>query len=42
LIGKGDQTEIGEGFNKLYSEYRGIQGGEIEDTFGWMWPKEGL
>lgn len=42
LIGKGDQTKIGQGFKKLYDEYRGIQGGEIEDTFGWMWPVEGL
>ncbi|CAO0798521.1 unnamed protein product [Mucor circinelloides] len=42
LIGSGEQTEIGEGFKKLYDEYRGIQGGDIEDSFGWMWPKEGL
>lgn len=42
LIGSGEQSEIGEGFKKLYDEYRGIQGGDIEDTFGWMWPKEGL
>ncbi|KAI8388811.1 branched-chain amino acid aminotransferase [Radiomyces spectabilis] len=41
-IGSGDQQEIGEGFAQLYKEYRGIQGGDIEDTFGWMWPKEGL
>lgn len=42
LIGKGDQTSIGEGFNTLYNEYRGIQSGDIEDTFGWMWPAEGM
>lgn len=42
LIGKGDQTEIGPGFEKLYNEYRGIQTGDIKDTFGWMWPAEGL
>lgn len=42
LIGGGEQTEIGEGFKKLYDEYRGIQSGEINDTFDWMWPKEGL
>ncbi|KAG0167943.1 hypothetical protein DFQ30_005447 [Apophysomyces sp. BC1015] len=41
-IGSGEQTEIGEGFSKLYEEYRGIQNGVIEDTFNWMWPKEGL
>ncbi|GAA5813185.1 hypothetical protein MFLAVUS_006659 [Mucor flavus] len=42
LIGKGDQTEIGPGFEQLYNEYRGIQTGDIKDTFGWMWPAEGL
>lgn len=42
LIGKGDQTEIGPGFEQLYNEYRGVQSGEIKDTFGWMWPAEGL
>jgi branched-chain amino acid aminotransferase len=42
LIGSGEQSEIGEGFKKLYDEYRGIQGGDIDDTFGWMWPEEGL
>ncbi|KAI7907772.1 branched-chain amino acid aminotransferase [Cokeromyces recurvatus] len=42
LIGSGEQTDIGEGFKRLYDEYRGIQSGEIEDTFGWMWPEEGL
>ncbi|KAI8365529.1 branched-chain amino acid aminotransferase [Blakeslea trispora] len=42
IIGSGNQTDIGEGFKKLFDEYRGIQSGEIEDTFGWMWPQEGL
>jgi branched-chain amino acid aminotransferase len=42
LIGDGKQTDIGEGFEKLYNEYRGVQGGDIEDSYGWMWPKEGL
>ncbi|KAI8876955.1 branched-chain amino acid aminotransferase [Backusella circina FSU 941] len=42
LIGDGNQTDIGEGFERLYNEYRGVQGGDIEDTYGWMWPKEGL
>lgn len=42
LIGSGEQSEIGEGFKKLYDEYRGIQSGDIDDSFGWMWPKEGL
>ncbi|KAI8337100.1 branched-chain amino acid aminotransferase [Chlamydoabsidia padenii] len=41
-IGSGEQTEIGEGFARLYKEYRGIQSGDQEDTFGWMWPAEGL
>ncbi|KAF7732731.1 hypothetical protein EC973_000002 [Apophysomyces ossiformis] len=41
-IGSGEQTEIGEGFGKLYEQYRGIQNGLIEDSFGWLWPKEGL
>ncbi|KAG1436121.1 hypothetical protein G6F56_013699 [Rhizopus delemar] len=36
------QEEMGEGFKRLFDEYRGIQGGEIEDTFDWMWPKQGL
>ncbi|KAI9277602.1 branched-chain amino acid aminotransferase [Sporodiniella umbellata] len=36
------KQEVGDGFKRLYDEYRGIQSGEIEDTFGWMWPKEGL
>lgn len=42
LIGSGEQTDIGEGFKRLYDEYRGIQSGDVEDTFDWMWPKEGL
>ncbi|KAI8979905.1 branched-chain amino acid aminotransferase [Pilobolus umbonatus] len=42
LIGGGKQTQIGEGFNQLYKEYRGIQTGDLKDTFGWMWPAEGL
>ncbi|CEG76924.1 Putative Branched-chain amino acid aminotransferase [Rhizopus microsporus] len=42
VITVGPQDNIGEGLKKLYDEYRGIQGGDIEDTFGWMWPKEGL
>lgn len=42
LIGDGNQTEIGPGFAQLYKIYRGIQSGDTEDTFGWMWPKEGL
>ncbi|KAL0075915.1 branched-chain amino acid aminotransferase [Phycomyces blakesleeanus] len=41
-IGSGNQTEIGQGFLKLFNEYRGIQKGEIKDTLGWMWPAEGL
>ncbi|KAI8991823.1 branched-chain amino acid aminotransferase [Mycotypha africana] len=41
-IGTEEQTDLGEGFKRLYNEYRGIQSGEIEDTFEWMWPKEGL
>ncbi|OAD71800.1 hypothetical protein PHYBLDRAFT_155775 [Phycomyces blakesleeanus NRRL 1555(-)] len=41
-IVRGDRTEIGKGFLKLFNEYRGIQKGEIKDTFGWMWPAEGF
>ncbi|KAI9303128.1 branched-chain amino acid aminotransferase [Cunninghamella echinulata] len=42
LIGDGNQTEIGSGFAQLYKIYRGIQSGDIEDSFNWMWPAEGL
>lgn len=42
FVKKGDHSEIGAVFKQLSDEYRGIQYGEIEDTFNWMWPKEGL
>ncbi|KAI7854702.1 branched-chain amino acid aminotransferase [Circinella umbellata] len=42
VIKIGDQEKIGEGLQKLYNYYRGIQKGEIKDEFGWMWPAEGL
>lgn len=36
----GDQ--IGEGFQTLFNEYRGVQKGTSSDPFGWMWPAEGI
>ncbi len=30
------------GFKQLYSAYRKIQYGELEDKFGWLYPKEGF
>jgi len=34
--------EIGAGFLKLFEVLRAIQDGNIEDEYGWMWPKEGV
>jgi branched-chain amino acid aminotransferase len=31
-----------QGFKMLYEMYRGIQNGEQEDIFGWMYPVEGI
>ncbi|KAI8141883.1 branched-chain amino acid aminotransferase [Fennellomyces sp. T-0311] len=42
VITIGDQDVIGKGFETLYNYYRGVQNGEIEDSFGWMYPSEGL
>lgn len=42
FVKKGNQSEIGAVFKQLSDEYRGIQNGEVLDTFDWMWPKEGL
>ena len=42
VITIGDQENIGQGFQTLYEHYRGVQKGEIEDSFGWMYPAEGL
>lgn len=30
------------GFKQLYDTYRGIQTGNFPDTYGWMYPSEGL
>ncbi|OZJ03086.1 hypothetical protein BZG36_03900 [Bifiguratus adelaidae] len=40
-VGEGRDT-IGPCLERLYTVYRGIQNGDIEDTFGWMWPAEGF
>lgn len=34
--------EIGPGFLKLFETLRAIQDGNVEDTFGWMWPAAGV
>jgi len=39
-IGNGETA--GPGFIKAMTELTGIQSGDVEDTFGWMWPKEGV
>jgi len=39
VVGNG---ETGEGVRKLYEELKGIQLGEKEDKFEWMYPKEGI
>ncbi|RUS31097.1 branched-chain amino acid aminotransferase [Jimgerdemannia flammicorona] len=42
-IGGGANTErIGPGFEKLLNAYKAIQGGNVEDPYGWMWPAEGF
>ena len=35
-------SEIGPAFMKLFETLRGIQDGLIEDTHGWMWPRNGV
>ncbi|CDS09795.1 hypothetical protein LRAMOSA02472 [Lichtheimia ramosa] len=42
VIKVGKDENIGKGFKTLYDYYRGLQKGEIEDSFGWLWPQEGL
>lgn len=39
-IGNGETA--GPGFIKAMTELTGIQSGDVQDTFGWMWPKEGV
>jgi branched-chain amino acid aminotransferase len=31
-----------DGFKQLYTVYRQIQNGEIEDKYGWLYPKNGI
>lgn len=38
----GNGKTAGPGFIKLMSELTGIQSGDNEDKFGWLWPKEGV
>lgn len=41
IIGEGKRC-VGEGLSKLYDTLTGIQFGEIEDRFHWMWPEKGI
>ncbi|KAF9581993.1 hypothetical protein BGW38_000802 [Lunasporangiospora selenospora] len=34
--------EIGAGFQRLFTAMRGIQNGDIADSYGWMQPAEGI
>jgi branched-chain amino acid aminotransferase len=38
----GDGEKAGKGWVELRKVYTGIQSGDREDTFGWLWPKEGV
>jgi branched-chain amino acid aminotransferase len=38
----GDGEKAGKGWLELRKVYTGIQSGDKEDTFGWLWPKEGI
>ena len=38
----GNGKTAGPGFLSLMSHLTGIQAGDEEDQFGWMWPKEGV
>ncbi|OLL26855.1 putative branched-chain-amino-acid aminotransferase TOXF [Neolecta irregularis DAH-3] len=40
-INIGDGT-LGRGFAELHARYTAIQQGDYEDSFGFMWPKEGI
>ncbi|KAI9319042.1 branched-chain amino acid aminotransferase [Dichotomocladium elegans] len=42
IIKVGNSENMGEGFQTLFDYYRGIQKGDIEDSFGWLWPKDGF
>lgn len=38
----GNGKTAGPAFIQLMTNLTGIQSGDVEDTFGWLWPKEGV
>jgi len=38
----GNGQTAGPGFIHLMSQLTGIQSGDVEDSYGWLWPKEGI
>lgn len=38
----GNGQTAGPGFFELMSTMTGIQSGDVEDKFGWLWPSEGI
>lgn len=38
----GNGKTAGPAFVKVAKQLTGIQSGDVEDTFGWLWPKEGI
>lgn len=38
----GNGQTAGPGFFQLMSTMTGIQSGDVEDKFGWLWPAEGI
>lgn len=38
----GNGQTAGPGFIHLMSQLTGIQSGDVKDSYGWLWPKEGI
>jgi branched-chain amino acid aminotransferase len=38
----GNGKTAGPAFIELMTNLTGIHSGDVEDTFGWLWPKEGI